>query len=294
MGLLSNLGKAVKSIATGTKELLEGGITQIPKNVVTRVADKIAPITGARPFTPEEKTILKTTAVAAGALAAAPVVIAAAPAAIPVVVKATTTVAKAAISSPKAALITAVAAPVVGTAIISNPIGAAKTVGKTVQAQVDLGKAIANPSIESAKEFVLDHPVATAAAATVAAAVVTKTVAPLISGALTRDAIQDQTKALIKEKESSETSPSPLVTAPSEVTPISKQPLLGAAATPVTGQTELIATTTGGSNGTTRRKRRAVKAPEQRISQKVNVIVANRAISRNTNKYLNRELLVQR
>lgn len=296
MGLLSNIGSAIKSVATGTKELFSGGITQLPKNIVQRVEDKVAPIIGARPFTPEEATIIKTTAVAAGALAAAPVAIAAAPsvaAATPVLLK----IAQPLVSTPARAITTALVAPVVATAVITNPIGAAKTVEKTVEAQLDLGKTLANPSIEAAKEFVSEHPIATAAGAAGAALLVGKVAAPLISGALSRDAIQDQTKALIKQAEEKAKSPE----TPQITTPLVNNSTMGtvpttapvAAATPVTPKTELIATTGGGSVSTTKRKRRAVKPQEQRISQRVNVIVANQANSKETNKYLNRSLLAK-
>lgn len=274
MGLFSSIGNAIGAIKQGAKELVSGGISQIPKNVVKRVEEKIAPIVGARHFTPEEKTIIVGTAAAAGALAAAPIIVAAAPAIVPTATKLLTTsassVGKTIASNP---VKTALIAPVAVSAIISNPIGATKSAGKIIDAQVDLGKAISNPSLASAKEFISDHPIATAATAVAAGLVVTKAVAPLVSAAITRDAIDDQTKALLKETEKlTESIPSvnPLVLPAAGVSNSSP-----AAVEPVLPKTELIATTSTTSGKS--RKRKAAKPAIQNINQKVNVIMQNKS-----------------
>lgn len=193
----------------------------------------------------------------------------------------------------------AIPATIIGTtALIKNPSGAASTVGKTVEAQIDLGSMIANPTKEGALEFIKEHPVATGAVAGVAALAVGKATTGIVSTLLNTKAIRENTAANLQSKNQEPTPPEysvieeksdygsgTTVGTNAPAVPVSGQQ---APTTPVMPETEVLSTTTA-----KKRKYHRHKAVIPSIRQNVNVMVSNNSNRYSSKKYINREVLVQ-
>lgn len=95
-----------------------------------------------------------------------------------------------------------VATPVIAGAIAREPKAAAQVITRTPSDLMEFGgdtaEFLKNPSLKTAGHIVKDSPVIATSAAFLTAFFAGKTVAPLVGGWLTRDAIKDQTKQLEK------------------------------------------------------------------------------------------------
>lgn len=188
----------------------------------------------------------------------------------------------------KGKVIAAVAAPVALGAVINQPAKTLEAVAKTPSALANVGGNIANviadPSLANAKALITENPVIVGGAAAAAAIAGAKTILPAITTSRLINATEEQTEAI--------------EAATAGITVIDKSqqfktmPYVPETA-PITPKTEAVKE--GVTKPSTKRKRRSSKAVPQNISQRVNVVVANRAVStgiRQTHKYLNREILV--
>jgi len=191
----------------------------------------------------------------------------------------------------KGKVIAALAAPVVVSTVVRNPVAVADAPGKVLNAQIDAGKLIADPSVANAKQFVQEHPVATTLAGAGLVIGTGATVAPIVSNILNREAVQEQTKAIKEQTKVLESGG-----AGANVAGLpSSTPLVSTTATapqtPITPATAPLIATAGASTSKKRRKARTAMKM-QPISQRVNVIVSNRAQGTTTKNYLKREVLL--
>jgi len=180
----------------------------------------------------------------------------------------------------KGKVIAAVAAPVIIGAVIKEPTKSIEAAASLPSGLANVGGniagLIADPSIAGAKALVTENPVIVGAAAAAAAILGAKAILPAVIGAKQIEAVQEQTEAIREVAKGGIAAPAPI-----------------APTAPVTPATERVVTTAAKTS--TARKKRSVKAPVQNISQRVNVVVANKSTStglRQTHKYLNRELLI--
>jgi len=196
---------------------------------------------------------------------------------------ATLALAKSAIPTTlKGKVIAAVAAPVVIGVVSKAPVQTAKALIEAPSQLSEFGSGIGQlatkPSLESAKALFKESPILTGAALAAVAVVAGKGIFPAIATARQTEAIQEQTEAikgvgavLPTEQANYATAPVGKSTAPS---------------VPVTPQTQTVM-----AGATKKYKRKAKKAIlTSRISQKVNVLVANK----NTNiakRYISKEVL---
>jgi hypothetical protein len=192
-------------------------------------------------------------------------------------------------STTKGKIAAAVIAPVVASAVISNPGGALSTVSKTVNAQIDLGKTIANPSLNAAEQYLKEHPGASVALGAGALAVVgggvglaANTVATYLNSSATR------------ENTNSTSSPDTALNGSLPVDTTSRlsapEVMTSPAAAPTAPQSAIIpqTQTITSSNISVRRKKHYKKLTIAPISQRVNVIVSNRSVGTTNKTYLNR------
>lgn len=189
-------------------------------------------------------------------------------------------------ATTKGKIIAAVAAPVVIGAVANQPLKAAEAIAKTPGALANVGGNIANlaanPTLEGAKNLVKENPVIVGGAAAVAAVLGAKALLPAIATTRQTAAIEEQTQAI--------------EAATGSISVTDKSGEMGKVYTPeTTAATPKTETVKEGGTTTPRRRKKSVsKAVPQNISQRVNVVVANRAIStgvRQTHKYLNARLL---
>jgi hypothetical protein len=183
----------------------------------------------------------------------------------------------------KGKVIAAVAAPVVLGAVISKPLETLGAVAELPSGLANVGANIAglvtDPSIASAKTLITENPLIVGTAAAAAAILGAKAILPAIVGAKQIEAIQEQTEAI------KEAGGKPVVIETGETI---------APTAPITPKTERVVTTAAKTS--TKKRKSSLKAPTQNISQRVNVLVANRANStgmRQTHRYLNKELLIR-
>jgi len=204
-------------------------------------------------------------------------------------------VAKAVIpATTKGKVIAAVATPVVIGAVTKEPVSTVKTIAKAPSELSQFGSDVAtfvtSPSIETGKQVISESPIISAGVGAAVLGAAALKVVPAIATYSQTQAIQEQTEA-IKNATSN--------VLPSSTIPTTEGAKAVAAATPVAPQTPITPATqpliaTAGSKTSTTRKRRASKAANKGISQRVNVIVQTRSSStgiRATKKYLNREVL---
>lgn len=172
MGLLSNAIGAVKSVITGTKELVVSVAATSPQQAIK---ERIIAKTDTN-FTTEEKTIIKTTAVGA-AVVATGMGVAAFPS---IIIGAVKVIPKAVAAVPKAVAITksALVAGVAGLFAygyvkergVGTAIGDVANVGgKAAAAATEVGQEVASliekPTIENGLRIIKEHPFISAAAA---------------------------------------------------------------------------------------------------------------------------------
>ncbi len=287
MGLLSNIGGALKKAATAVVKTIQPVMDPLTVAFVhpIQTAKAIVGPTTVKQVVethfeqPLSKQITETVIAGAGYATAA--LGAGAVAAKGVAATAATLVP----ATVKGKVIAAVAAPVVIGAVIKEP-------AKTIEAAASLPSGLANvggniaglvadPSIEKAKALVTENPVIVGAAAAAAAIVGAKAILPAIVGAKQIEAVQEQTEAIREVGKAQQ----PVI--------VEGAPTTEAPTAPITPKTERVVTTAAKTSG--KRKKRSSKAAAQNISQRVNVVVANRAVStgiRQTHKYLNRKLLI--
>lgn len=194
----------------------------------------------------------------------------------------------------KGALLEAAVVPVVATAVIKNPSGAAKTVGNVVSAQVDLGKLISEPSKETALDFVKEHPIATGVIGAGAALAVGKVATSIVSTVLNTKAVKENTRALKESRQ-------PTIEEITDVIPEQVQPTqAGYTVTDKSGEfrpaeTPILPATNEVTEGTETKKKRRYKPRKvvtPSIRQNVNVVVKNNAVGiRATKRFINKQML---
>jgi len=181
---------------------------------------------------------------------------------------------------------------------ISNPIGAAKATTKAIDFQVDLGKTLANPSLEGAKELIKEHPVGSAVTAGAALAAAGLATAGIVSNITNTMAVKENTKATqagIAAINAAPTSQLPIAAATAAPLP-STAVQTGAAvapSTPTMPQTEVVRV--GGSSTSSKKRKRSSKTANQYFTQKVGIVVQNRNVNTGitiNKRYLNKEILL--
>lgn len=278
MGILSTIGKAVSKVTEPISKIF------MPTAIVSKFIPQAIPAAVA--IEKERPAVTGAVSLLAGGVVAGA---AAFPAAAASVTTAVLGAAKSAIPKSTIGKIAVVAAaPVAFSAVTSNPQGAVKAVSSAVDYQVDLGKTLANPSISSAKELVIEHPVAAGLTAAAGLAVVgggiglaANTVATVLNTRATRESSAPE--QAIATAENTPTAANPLT--PSQQ--IGKEkPIPTDEEIPQTPSTQTISTGK-------KRIRRHYKKELPQVRQTVRVLVQNRSnsASRVTQKYLNRELL---
>lgn len=294
MGLLSNIVSSVKSSVVGKAldtlsaafikpvETVKAIIS--PTKTVSDVIKEVEKQSLAKNIT---STVLNTAA-AAATIVGAGAVSAAAKAG--TLLPAAATAAKALIpTTTKGKIVAAVAAPVVVGAVIKEPVSTIKAIStapsELAQFGGDIATFIKEPSISTAKEIIKESPLISAgvAAATIGAGVAA--VAPAISGLLTRETIQEQTKVLEKAI-SNDTIVDKDILPPKDSKIYYPVDTISPSA-PITPETKAITPTT--TKKAIRRARKK-KKPVTNISQRVNLMVSNTGV-RNTN-YINRRVLL--
>lgn len=201
-----------------------------------------------------------------------------------------------AIKAPIKTLAIGASIPIAIGAVKSNPKEVISTVAKAPsELQTfgsDIAKVVSSPSLQSAKQLVSNSPILTTATAVLGAGAIAKTVSPIASGLLQREALQEQTEVL--QSAVSNNIPSQLTEAPpkgvAKDTPKAPQ-------TPITPETQPLIATAGSGNGSKKRRKASRKPKVQPISQRVNVIVSNRANAtgiraRKTERIINKEVLM--
>lgn len=293
MGLLSNIGKSIRKTISNIKAssvILKSPVAKVLNVTTVAIAHPVQTIKAVvSPKTTVKKVIRKHFSkplkeqikdIALGTVGIGTTVVGGA---------ITATAAKAGTLLPalipttlKGKVIAGLAAPVIIGAVAKEPLGALEAIASAPsqlgQFGGDVGSFIVEPSFAAAKKIVTKSPILSAAAGALAVGGLVKGVAPMISGVLQKEAIQEQTKAI---REAGGKIPTTAPTAPTA---------------PITPATERLVTTAV-TKSSTKRKRRSIKVPTQNISQRVNVVVANKSTStglRTTNKYLKRELLINR
>jgi len=282
MGLLSSIGKGIAKALDVTTVALAHPI-QTATAVVSKKSTVQDVITAhfAQPLKEQIKDVVLGTAGIAATVVGGAAIGGAAKAGTlaPKVVS----VAKALIpATAKGKVIAAVAAPVVIGAIAKEPVKsittAIKAPGELAQFGGDIATFAADPSLSSAKQIITESPLLSAGAGLLAVGGIAKVAAPIVSGALTRGAIQEQTEALTQGGVS-------VIDRSGEfkVLPVAENN----APIPQTPQTQKVSSTT-----TRKRTRRAKKLVVPSVNQRVNVIVANRNTSTGMKNYLKREVLL--
>lgn len=206
---------------------------------------------------------------------------------------------KALTSSPVKTIAATAAAPIVATAVVSNP----KTVSSSVKAGVDLYatalKVAANPSsaVDKAKEYVKEHPVATSvflgAAAAYGISKVPSAAGYVVGKLSDQQSLKDQYNQLVKEQQKYKDefkNPTPLPTdnskqpSPSVGTP-GVMPVSTSSDIPLTPATQVLGKSV--STGTRKKKKKRINngsMPQIRL----NVINANQSRLSTSRTYLSR------
>jgi len=302
MGFLSNIGSALKSVVAAPVEAVAAVVKAAPAAVVKAIAPvmNVATVSFVHPIQTVQAIISPTKTVAqvvekhfeqplssqliettvstlgyglvAGGTAAvvAKGVAASAAALIPTTLKGA---AVAAVAYPTAIGVT-IAAPSILGKVLGAPQELALFAGDAATLLTE------KPTLEGAKSFLEQHPYLTAATA-LAALTAAGFGALKLSGLIasfyqTKAAKKFLDEDIPKEKD----------------IPIKTEETIAPTA-PITPKTERVVTTAAKTSG--KKRKSSIKAPTQNISQRVNVIVANKANStgiRQTHKYLNRELLI--
>jgi len=303
MGLLSSIGGAVKKAGSTAATGLDYLSTTIakPVQVATAIVSPTKTVKEVKEqfFSQPLSTQLKQEAIGAVVLVGT----AAGGAAIATSSKAASiaaSIGKALIpTTPKGVIATAIAAPIVIGAVTKEPAKAVEIAINAPSQLAEFGGDVAsfavNPSIESGKEIFSDSPIISTVATIGIVAGLASKVIPAVLAAKQLEATKEQTAAIREVSTAPSVIPSAVVSTPAPATSseIPKVASTTASSVPVTPETApLIAS--AGTGTTTKKKRKKAKLPAS-ISQKVNVLVSNRANStgiRLNKRYINREILV--
>lgn len=291
MGILSRIKKIAKGVAASAKTLVSHPVKSFTTGAKAISAVTAAPVTtltkGLRAgeaqvkrqgiLTSSIKNVASVGAVAGvvvggGALAGSATATRIVAGTAPVAIRA----AKGLIPTTPKGRVIAGAATIVGAgAVINQPVKSTNALisapGKLAQFGGNLADLAAEPSLENAKNIVKENPLLSAAAALAVGGTIVKTAAPLVSGLLTKNAIENQTEALLADNNTPYGTPAP------------------AALTPVTPATQEI------SQSSTRRIRKRPQRAQKSstISQKVQLMINNRqnSITTQNRRYINNDIL---
>lgn len=270
MGILSSIGKVVKKGLDANLAFFSAPITTVTKGVGAGLA-KTAQMGAV------ERTAKIVGTAATLATATLGVGTAAGRAAIAAVTPATT----------KGKITAAVATPILVGGLVSQPKESAQAIIKAPTELAKFGGDIASfaadPSVSTAKDLITESPILTAASGLLIGGAVVKATAPIVGGLITKSAIEDAAEKPVKVE----------VAQPQYIAPVSAPAASSANApsAPVTPQLVSVAKTPS-----KKRRKARTKAKSPSVSQRVNVIVSNRAqggrgITVN-NKYLKEAILV--
>lgn len=292
MGLLSNIVSGVKKSVVGKAldtlsaafikpaETIQAILS--PTKTVAQVIQKV----DAQPLSKNITATVINTAVAATAVIGVGAAIKAVQAGtlLPALIPATT----------KGKVIAAVAAPIIIGAVANQP---AKTAEAVINAPTALGNVggniaslIADPSLENLKTLVKENPVIVGGAVAAGAVAAGAAATSLVSAALTRSEMKQQTAAFERQATAAEellktgSQTTNLVAATPTEEPITVvDKTYHAEGAPVAPSTQKVS-----SKSSIKRKKRILKPSMQNISQRTNVIVQNRNIGTTTKRYINR------
>ena len=294
MGFLSNIGKAISNVVAAPVKAVAAVVKAVAPVMNVATVSFVHPVQTVQAIISPTKTVAQvvekhfeqplskqiTETVVQTAVYATAVLGAGAVAAKGVTAAAGTLIPE----TLKGKVIAAVAAPVIIGAVIKQPAETLGAVAELPSGLANVGANIAglaaDPSIAGAKALITENPVIVGVAAATAAILGAKAILPAIVGAKQIEAIQEQTEAI------KEAGGKPAIIETGETI---------APTAPITPKTERVVTTAAKTS--TKKRKSSLKAPAQNISQRVNVIVANKANStglRQTNRYLNKELLISR
>lgn len=307
MGLFSNIGNAVKGFLTSnpvgktitkTLDTLSGIVTNPVTAITKGTAASTAAFQNASPITNTVKTITNT------ALAGAAVATAGSALGLTVPGTLGSSVAGGTAAAAKALIPTTTKGKVIGGTVavlgagvaIAQPAKTAEAVLSAPAAVANLGGNVANfisdPSLSSAKKIYTDNPIAATiatGAAVLGAGVGIGTAASLVSNYQNTKAVKENTAATLGA--GTDIAGPQLIKLVDKSNEFKTQPINTAVQTPVTPQTQTLSST---SKSSKKRKKRTSKAVMPNISQRVNVVVANRNIStgiRQNKKYIKRAIL---
>lgn len=182
-------------------------------------------------------------------------------------------------ATTKGKVIAAGATYVAAAAVIEKPSLAVSAPKDVLNFGGDLGKLIASPSVEKAKELISESPVISAGAGLLLAGGAIKSIAPAIALSRQTEAIQEQTEVIKSGAPMYSTMP---VTPTKTV--ITESPMVIAAPTATTAQTNTVSK----SSGTVRRPKRKSVRSVPNVSQRVNVIVGTKVNSIGMKNYIKR------
>jgi hypothetical protein len=189
-------------------------------------------------------------------------------------------------STAKGKVLTVLAAPVVAGAVINQP-------GKTADLLINAPSSLsnfggnvanfaANPTIENIKTIIAENPLISGGVAAGVVIAGASAIIPAITTSRYIGAVNEQTEAIREQTASNLTSSGVLVGSSTQY----------ASETPITPATQTVQA--GGTRTSTSRKKRSSKAIIPSVSQKINVVVSNRANStgiKQTKRYLNNRIL---
>lgn len=269
MGLLSSIKKIGTNVLDTAAGVFQNPITAVTKGVTAAKQEFLTSTKTER----VAKTAL-TTAVLGGSILAAGTT--AGKAAVATVAKALTP------TTTKGKVIAAAAAIPIAAAITKEPIAAAKTAVKIPVELAKFGGDIASfavsPSIETGKQIISESPLISSAIGAGVALAAAPIITPIISGALTRETIEEGTQEITQAIQSQEQM---AITSPIETAAATTLPA-AAATTPITPETQPLIATAGSASKKAYKTRTKQKIPS--MNQRVNILVNNRA----TAKYINK------
>lgn len=182
MGLLSSLKKAAVKVLDTNQAIFSSPITTFTKGIEAGIAE-----TKSKSQKENVVDILKTTAVAAGAVLTAGTSAGRA---------AVTTIGKALVpTTPKGVITAAIATPVIVGAVTSKPKESIAAPFQAASALTNVGgniaTFIAEPSVSTAKQIITENPLTSSLIGAGVALAAAPIVTPAVSGVLTRESIQD-------------------------------------------------------------------------------------------------------
>lgn len=272
MGILSSIGKGITKVLDTTTIALAHPIKTVTavvssKSTLEDVKKEHFSQSLAKQIT---QTITGTAAIAATVATAGATGVLGKAAAASAPAKAVVTAAKILIpKTTKQAVVTAAVAPVVATAIISNPKAAIETPSKILNFQTNVGELIAEPSIEKVKETFMENPIISSGVAAAGVAAAGLATAGIVSSVLNTQAIKEQTKALNSQI------PNALPLTPASTAGLSSKEYQNNVPAPVESKPLTPAT----KDISSKRYRKARKPLKNNVVQRVNIIVSNKNTS---------------